>query len=126
MIYTGLCQKSGKTFGEVMSHFIVGLDEMCIISDFNGNDALIIGSADKKKHEKILQDSHISITIVCTGTGSGTTGPTSFVLKGTKHRSAYDDEFLKRNGMAERSTIVMTENTYMTDMAWLEASVEPL
>jgi hypothetical protein len=52
-INIGLCKKSGKTFGEVMSHFIVGLDEMCIMSDFHGNGH-IIGSADKKKHEKIL------------------------------------------------------------------------
>jgi hypothetical protein len=104
-----------------MSHFIVGLDEMCIMSDFHGN-AHIIGSADKKKHEKILQDSCISITIVRTGTVAGTTGPTIFVLKGTKRRSAYDDEFLKQHGMAEGSTIIMTENACMTDDAWLEAS----
>lgn len=104
-----------------MSHFIVGLDEMCIMSDFHGN-AHIIGSADKKKHEKILQDSRISITMVRTGTVAGTTGPTIFVLKGTKRRSVYDDKFLKRHGMAEGSTIIMTENAYMTEDAWLEAS----
>jgi hypothetical protein len=27
---TGLCKRSGKSFGEVMGHFIVGLDEMCL------------------------------------------------------------------------------------------------
>ncbi len=32
-----LCKKNGKTFGEVMSHFIVELDEMCILSGFHGN-----------------------------------------------------------------------------------------
>ena len=104
-----------------MSHFIAGLDEMCIASDFHGN-AHIIGSADKKKHEKICQDSCISITIVCTGTVAGTTGPTIFVLKGTKYRRAYDDEYLKQHGLAEGSTISMTKNAYMTDDAWLEAS----
>ncbi len=121
MVDIGLCKKSGKTFGEVMSHFIVGLDEMCIMSDFHGN-AHVFGSADKKKHEKILQDSRIPITIVRTGTIAGTTGPTIFVLKGTQSRSAYNDEFLMRHGMAEGSTIIMTENAYMTDDAWLEAS----
>ena len=45
VVNIGLCKKSGKTFGEVMSHFIVGLDEMCIMSDFHGN-ALVFGSAD--------------------------------------------------------------------------------
>ncbi len=63
------------------------------------------------------------MTIVRTGTASGITGPTIFVLEGTKCRSAYDDKFLKRNGMADGSTIIMTENAYMTDMVWLEASV---
>ena len=88
MVDIGLCKKSGKTFGEVMSHFIVGLDEMCIMSDFHGN-AHVFVSADKKKHAKILQDSRIHITIVRTGTVAGTTGPTIFVLKGTQSRSAY-------------------------------------
>lgn len=118
---TGLCKLSGKSFGEVMDHFIIGLDEMCLMSEENGN-ASIIGCADKKKHERVLQDSRTSITIVRTGTVSGTTGPTIFVLSGTARRKSYTDEFLERHGMAKGSTIIMTENAYMTDEAWLEAS----
>jgi hypothetical protein len=34
---TGMCQKSGKTFGEVMPHFLIGLDEMCLMSDSHGD-----------------------------------------------------------------------------------------
>lgn len=71
----GICKKSGKSFGEVMSHFVIGLDEMCIMSDAHGS-LHVIGAADKKKHEKLLQDSRCSITIVRTGTCAGTTGPT--------------------------------------------------
>ena len=33
----GLCQKSGKTFGEVMPEFLIGLDEMCLMSDAYGD-----------------------------------------------------------------------------------------
>jgi hypothetical protein len=47
----GLCKKSGKTFGEVMAHFIIGLDEMCIMSDAHG-DCYVIAASDKKKHER--------------------------------------------------------------------------
>ena len=34
---TGLRQKSGKTFGEVMPEFLIGLDKMCLMSDAHGN-----------------------------------------------------------------------------------------
>ena len=120
LMNTGLCKKSGKTFGEVMGHFITGLHEMCILSDHYGSSS-IIGSADKKKHEKVLQETCASITIVCTGTVAGTTGPTIFVLKGMADKKLYDDAYLRRNGM-EGLTIIMTENAYMTDEAWLQAS----
>jgi hypothetical protein len=82
---TGLCKQSGKTFGEVIGHFIVGLNEMCLMSDVHG-DLRLFGSADKKKHEKLLQDLCMSITVVRMGTVAGDTGPTIFLLKGTKKR----------------------------------------
>jgi hypothetical protein len=82
----------------------------------------IFGSANKKKHEKLLQDLRVSITVVRTGTVAGDTGPTIFLLKGTKKRVFFTDDFLQRHGMAIGLTIVMTENAYMTDEAWLEVS----
>ena len=118
----GICKKSGKTFGEVMAHFIIGLDEMCIMSDAHGN-LKVIGAFDRQKHEKGgLQDTRCSITIVRTGTCAGTTGPTIFLLKGTTKRAAYTDAFLEKHGLAKGSTIIMTENAYMTDEAWLQVS----
>ena len=48
---TGLCNLSNITFGEVMAHFVWGLDEESICADHNGN-VKIIGSAGKGKHEK--------------------------------------------------------------------------
>jgi hypothetical protein len=90
---TGLCKRSGKTFGEVMGHFIVGLNEMCLMSDGHGV-LRVFGSADKKKHEKLLQDSRVFITVVRTGTVAGDTGPTIFPLKGTKERAFFTNNFL--------------------------------
>jgi hypothetical protein len=121
MSNTGLCKRSGKSFGEVMGHFIVGLDEMCLMSDAH-EDLHVFGSADKKKHEKLLQDLCVSITVVRTGTVAGDTGPTIFLLKGTKKRAFFTNDFFVRHGMAIGSTIIMTENAYMTDDAWVEAS----
>jgi hypothetical protein len=118
---TGLCQKSGKTFGEVMPEFLIGLDEMCLMSDAHG-DLRVVASADKKKQEKLLQDSRCSITVVCTGTMSGTTGPTYFLLKGTQSKKSFNDAYLMRFGMKPGSTIIMTKNAYMTDDAWLQVS----
>jgi hypothetical protein len=118
---TGLCKRSGKSFGEVVGHFIAGLNEMCLMSDAHG-DLRVFGSADKKKHEKLLQDSRVSITVVRTGTVAGNTGPTIFLLKGTKKRAFFTNNFFMRHGMAIGLAIVMTENAYMTEDAWVEAS----
>ena len=48
---TGVCQKTGKSFGEIIDHFVVGANEACLMTDNHGNFR-IIGAADKKKHER--------------------------------------------------------------------------
>ena len=119
----GKCNKSGKTFGEVFQHFVIGLDETCIMSD--GHTMQIIGSRDKAKHELRLQDGRKSITIVRTGTAGGTTGPTIFILKGSANEptlKCFSDSFLMKYGCAPGSTILFNENAYMTDDTWMKAS----
>ncbi len=108
-------------FGEIMPHFIIGLDEMCLMSDCHGN-LRVFAASDKKKQEKLFQDCHCSITVVRMGTVAGTTGPTMFLLKGAKCRKHFNNDYLLRYGMAPGSKVIMTENAYMTDEAWLEAS----
>ena len=117
----GLCRKTNKLCGEVMHHFIIGLDEMCIMSDAHGG-LHVIGCAQKTKHKKLLQDARVSITMVRTGTVGGMTGPTIFLLEGTKVRNEFTDALLLKYGCAVWSTIIMTESAYMTNEAWLEAS----
>ena len=46
---TGLCNNICKTFGDVLPHFIIGLDEACLMTDANGH-CRIYGYATKKKH----------------------------------------------------------------------------
>ena len=76
-----------------MPHFLIGLDEMCLMSDSHG-DLRVVASADKKKQEKLLQDSRCSITVVRTGTVAGTTtSPTMFLLKEAKCRKHFNDDY---------------------------------
>ena len=42
----GRCRKSGRHFGEVIQHFIIGGDETCLMADVDG-DVNIVGDAQK-------------------------------------------------------------------------------
>ena len=64
-----------------MPNYVLGLDEICLIGDAHGS-CKIIGSMDENKHEKLLQDGQVSVTVIRTGTVGGSTGPTLFLLKG--------------------------------------------
>jgi hypothetical protein len=111
---TGLCKLWGKSFGEIMPHFIIGLDEMCLMSGCHG-DLRVFAASDKKKQEKLLQDCHCSITVVRTGTVAGTTGPTMLLLKGTNRRNHFNDDYLLQYGMAPGSKVIMSKNACMSD-----------
>ena len=84
----GLCPVSEKYFGKFMPYFIFGLYEESSFADHHGN-VKIIGSANKKKHEKHLQDSRVSITLVSTGSDAGVTSPTIFALKGQRFHGIF-------------------------------------
>ena len=111
---TGVCRKTGKTFGELINHFVVGGDETCLMADADG--IKIVGEVGRKKHERKGADFRGSLTMFRTGTPAGDNGPTAFIMKGI--RSKYKDKFLIDNGCAEGSTIAMTENAFMTIESW--------
>ena len=50
---TGLCRKTLKAFRELIAHFIVDLDEMCLMSDAFG-DLHVIGAESFKNHEAMI------------------------------------------------------------------------
>ena len=87
---TGICQRTGKAFGEVMHHFVVGGDETCFQASDIG-DGMVIAEHGNKKAEKKCQDSRESVTLYRTGTPGGSTGPTAFLLKGKTVRSGYTE-----------------------------------
>ena len=104
--HTGRCKKSGKLFGELMHHFIIGLDKMCRMNDVHGN-MKVIAVGDKKKHKKLPKDCGCSTTIVHAGTFGGTTGPTIFLLAKEKRKEEFLDNFLERYDCTPGSTIIM-------------------
>ena len=66
-----------------MPHFILGTDESCLMAS-DGGKVKVFGDKGKRKHEKILADSRVSITILRTAATGGATGPTQFLLEGAK------------------------------------------
>lgn len=109
---------TGKSFGELMPHFVLGGDETCFLA--SDGTIYIIGDIDKKKHEKNTADSRVSITIYRIGAASGDTGPTAFLPPGVKVKKGFTPAFLKQHGAAHGSCIVMTANGFMTEEAWLK------
>jgi len=115
----GLCHLTGLTFGEVMHHFITGGDKTSFMASEDGS-IRVIGSVGNRKTEKQMSDSRQSITMYRTGSVAGDTGPTVFLLKGQRKKAGYTDAFLLKHGASIGSTIVMTENAFMTIAAWEE------
>ena len=115
---TGRCGLTGKTFGEVADQFIFGGDETCLIA--SGGDVFIIGDKAKKKHEAKTGDSRVSITMYRIGSVAGVTGPTGFLMAGTKKRHGYSNEFLVKHGAAPGSSTRMPPTGFMTEEAWEE------
>ena len=102
-----------------MEHFIIGLDKMCLMSDAHGN-LYAINAADKEKHEKLLHDCRVSITVVRIGMVVGTTGLTFFLLKGkvsTNMKKSFSDAVLMAKDLAYGSTTIFTDNAFVTDDA---------
>ena len=65
-----LSKKSGLPFEEVMEHFLIGLEETCLVADADGN-VKILGGFGRRKHEKKVSDCRTSATMVRTGVFAG-------------------------------------------------------
>ena len=100
-------KRSGKNFRKAIGNFVIGLDKMCLMGDHHGR-LNMIGSDDKKKHEKLLQDNRASTMLSRASIANGTTRTTVFLLKATKRRTNFDGEFLVPNGLGEVLSIVIT------------------
>ena len=54
------------------------------------------------------------------GNAAGNNGPTVFAMAGVRRKAGYTEKFLENNGGAPGTTIVMTDNAFITDAAWEE------
>ena len=59
-----------------------------------------------------------SITQIRCGFPANVSGPTFWLLSGKAQNPVYTDAFLEQHGAAKHSTIIMTENGFLTDEAW--------
>ena len=108
----------GKSFGEVMDHFVLGGDETCFLA--SAGDVKIIADKAKPKHDLPTGQDRTSATVYRCGSAAGATAPTAFLPPGQRRKTGYTDAFLVEHGAPVGSTIVMTPTGYMTEEAWLE------
>lgn len=116
---TGVCRKNGKSFGDLIRHFIVGSDENCMMASYVGS-CQVVGYAKRKKNEKKKAECCALVTLYRVGNAAGDTGPTMFLLKGLRKIEGYMDDFLLSHSATPGSSIFMNENAYMTDETWAE------
>jgi hypothetical protein len=115
---TGVCRISGKTFGELIHCFINAGDETNLMASDYNRGVKVIGAANRKKDEKKSADCRSSISLYRTGAVAGDTGPKIFLMKVKTKRHGFTDHYLRSNGCAIGSTVIMTENAFMTVDAW--------
>ena len=77
---TGLCKLTGKQFGELMKHFIVGGDKSNFLADADGN-LKIVAEKGRNKHEKTAGDYCGSLEVLRYGAAGGLNGPSAFILQ---------------------------------------------
>jgi hypothetical protein len=109
-----VCPISGKTFGELIHCLITAGDETNLMSSDDNRGVKLIGAANQKKHEKKSADCRSSISLYHTGAVAGDTCTTIFLMKGKTKRHGFTDHYLPSNGCAIGSTVIMTENAFMT------------
>ena len=90
----------------------IGADEACLME-------LLIRKNKKGKFPTSECRASI-ITMFRSGVSIGGNDLTGFFMKGKKRRAGYTDNLLVNHGCEEGSTIIMTENAFMTNDAWIE------
>ena len=118
----GACDK--KEFDRLRDGLTWNLDETC----FRAEDGVlkIIGSNERKKHEKNTSDSRLSITVVRIGSAAGIEGPRIYLGKGKEDPPSHmkKGNFSSRYTAPPGSYVKMTPNAYMTNIVWDELAAD--
>jgi hypothetical protein len=105
-------------FDKLKAHFMLNLDETGI--QLNDSIVQIIGSSDRKKHEKNKDDCRESITIIRMGSAAGQTGPWIFLLKGKRNDKSSLKNLEEQYGAPPGSIVIMTPSAYLNDETWIK------
>jgi hypothetical protein len=109
---------TGIEFLQIQDHFQMNMDEYnCVASD---GILRIVGSYDRKKHDKESADCRLSITALVVGNAAGTTGPVTVLGKGKKVSYPYNDmKYLEDDlHLPTGSQVLPTPSAFMTDEAF--------
>jgi hypothetical protein len=115
---TSVCRISCKTFGELIHCFITAGDDANLMTSDDNRGVKVIGATNRKKDKKKSADCRSSISLYRTGAVAGDTGPKIFLMKGKTKRHGFTEHYLRSNGCAIGSTVIMTENLFMIVDAW--------
>jgi hypothetical protein len=111
-------------FVKLQDHFVGNVDEACIMA--NEAELYIVGDKKASKSDKNVSDSRFSLTMICSGTAAGTSGPFLFLGSGKNMtcRSLSDENLTKRHGAPPHSSFWLNGNGYMTDKDWIIAAIK--
>ena len=106
--------------GELRDHFVMNLDETCIMA--SEGVLHVLGNAEKSKQEKNTSDSRTSITAVRCGSSSGTDVSRVFLAKGSDSppSNMAPGKFERNHIAPSGSGVIMSPNAFMTDEGWKE------
>jgi hypothetical protein len=109
------CQKE---FDKLRDGLTWNLDESCLRVEYG--TLKIIGSTERKKHEKNTSDSQLSITVVRINLAAGVEGPHFYLGKGKDGPVASMKKgfFSSKYTTPPGSYVKMTPNAYMTNVVW--------
>ena len=110
---------SPDSFVKHMEHLYLNLDEICIME--NHGLFMIIGGSNRKKHEKRLDDSRLSLTLIIIVNAAINEGLRIFLYKGKSNPNKFlsDEELVSQHGAPVGLHCHPTTNKYLNDDAWL-------
>lgn len=113
-----LQNKPTDKFNLVSSNFMINLDETGVLA--SEGTVKIVGSGDRKKHEKNMDDACDSITIIRIGSAAGVSGPWIFLCRGKKLDRRSLKNLPENYSAPAGSVVVMTPNAYLNDKTWVQ------
>lgn len=130
----------GKTWRDLAPHFVFNLDEACCMANAGSMTVRlflllcggvylllvrcqVVGCRTLNRHERIGDDSRVSITSVDCGNAAGDEAPSMFLMTGQQipphlKETFGSSKYLHEKGAPPGSFVCMTPTAFMTNEAW--------